>query len=175
MIPRSPCSASTLLRTTAMEPVLVSVAAIFCPTLPDLPMPTMTILPRRFKVSTTVSTAASNDESSCARTALSAASSMSKTFRALAMCVTNGACPQSKRISTAKNFSADAAGGELLRDTREPLVVGADAGGKRARGGLQKRRGQRGRLAGEAVERRGGNFEQRAVHVGEDVRRAWAV
>src|SRR5665213_1789899 len=152
MIPRSPCSASTLLRTTAMEPVLVSVAAIFCPTLPDLPMPTMTILPRRFKVSTTVSTAALNDESSCARTALSAASSMSKTFRALTMCVTNGSLPAKETDFNREEFSADAAGGELLRDAREPFVVGADAGGKRARGGLQKRRGQRGRLAREAVE-----------------------
>ena len=46
-MPTSPCSASTLLSTTLVEPVLVSVAAIFWPTLPDLPMPTTTILPRR--------------------------------------------------------------------------------------------------------------------------------
>ena len=51
-MPRSPCNASTLLSTTLVEPVLVSVAEIFWPMLPDLPMPTTTILPRRRSVST---------------------------------------------------------------------------------------------------------------------------
>src|SRR5439155_753270 len=81
-IPRSPCRASTLCRRTAVEPVLVSVAAIFCPTLPDLPTPTTTIFARCRSAWTINSTARSNAWSSCARTALSPASSMSKTSRA---------------------------------------------------------------------------------------------
>ena len=60
-MPTSPCKASTLLSTTLVEPVLVSVAEIFWPTLPDLPMPTTMILPRRFTASTIISTARSND------------------------------------------------------------------------------------------------------------------
>ena len=42
-------------------PVLVSVAAIFCPTLPDFPMPTTTTLERALTASIMASTAASND------------------------------------------------------------------------------------------------------------------
>ena len=72
-MPKSPCSASTLLSTTLVDPVLVSVAEIFWPTLPDLPMPTTISFPRWRSVSTTSSTASSNAPSSCARTALSAA------------------------------------------------------------------------------------------------------
>ena len=51
-MPKSPCKASTPCRKTLVEPVLVRVAAIFWPTLPDLPMPTTTILPRCPSVST---------------------------------------------------------------------------------------------------------------------------
>src|SRR6266540_146456 len=80
-MPRSPCKASTLCRRTAVEPVLVRVAAIFCPTLPDLPTPTTTILARSRSAWTINSTARSNALSSCARTDLSPASSMSKSNR----------------------------------------------------------------------------------------------
>ena len=59
--PTSPCRASTLLSTTLVEPVLVRVAAILEPTLPDFPMPTITIFPRRDSAVTTTSTLATSD------------------------------------------------------------------------------------------------------------------
>jgi hypothetical protein len=49
------------LSTTLVEPVLVRVAAIFVPTLPDLPMPTMTILPRCFSAAMMFQRRSSND------------------------------------------------------------------------------------------------------------------
>ena len=58
------------------------VAAIFWPTLPDLPMPTTTILPRCASASTMVLTAALKLPSSCCRTAFNADHSISNTCRA---------------------------------------------------------------------------------------------
>src|SRR5437899_2720331 len=105
-MPRSPCRASTLCRTTAVEPVLVSVAAIFCPTLPDLPTPTTTIFALCRSAWTITSTARSNAWSSCARTALSPASSMSKTSRArLRWLMRATACQRKKRDSIPNNFT----------------------------------------------------------------------
>jgi hypothetical protein len=55
--PRSPCSASWALSTTAVAPVEFIVAAIFWPTFPDFPTPTMTTLPRSSRESRMSSTA----------------------------------------------------------------------------------------------------------------------
>ena len=78
-----PVRGRVLLLAPAVEPVLVRVAAIFWPMLPDLPMPTTMILPRWRRVSTMIWTAAVKEPSNCRRTALRAAISMSKTCRAL--------------------------------------------------------------------------------------------
>ena len=85
-MPRSPWRASTGLSTTLVEPVLVRVAEILWPTLPDLPMPTTMILPRSRSVATSNSTAWLNASSTWARTARRAASSISNTSLAKARC-----------------------------------------------------------------------------------------
>ena len=71
-----------LRRMDAGEPVLVKVAAILRPILPDLPTPRTTIFCRLAKAATISSTAWSNDLVRCERTAFTAASSTSKTSRA---------------------------------------------------------------------------------------------
>src|SRR5207302_6006176 len=118
-MPRSPCKASTVCSTTLVEPVLVSVAAIFWPTLPDLPIPTTTILPRWRSALTTRSTARSNAASSCARTALRPANSMSKTSRArFRWLMRRRGCQRGWRLSMAKPFNRAAGAeqrGHLLR------------------------------------------------------------
>jgi len=74
--------ASTVSSSTAGEPVLVKVAAILRPMLPDLPTPRTTIFCRLAKAATINPTAWSNDLVRCERTAFTAASSTSNTSRA---------------------------------------------------------------------------------------------
>jgi hypothetical protein len=82
MTPRSPCRALRELRTTAGEPVLVSVAAIFSPMWPDLPTPTTTTLPRFSTHWRMVSTASTNEPSSRVSRRCTSASSSAMTRRA---------------------------------------------------------------------------------------------
>src|SRR5438094_9671792 len=121
-MPRSPCKAFTVCSMTLVEPVLVSVAAIFWPTLPDLPIPTTTILPRWRSALTTRSTARSNAASSCARTALRPASSMSKTSRArFRWLMRRRGCQRGWRLSMAKPLNR--AEGRTTRAPASPVSV----------------------------------------------------
>src|ERR1044071_2499102 len=78
-MPRSPWSALDESSTTAGEPVLVNVEAIFAPICPDLPTPTTTTLPRASTVSLINSTARENFSSSRFRSLWSSKISKSRT------------------------------------------------------------------------------------------------
>ena len=79
IMPRSPCSAFEESSTTAGEPVLVSVAAIFAPMCPDLPTPITTTFPLASTASLINSTAREKFSSSRSRSRWSSKISMSRT------------------------------------------------------------------------------------------------
>ena len=79
IMPRSPCNAFEESSTTAGEPVLVRVAAIFAPICPDFPTPTTTTLPRASTVSLISSTAREKFSSRRSRSRLSSKISISST------------------------------------------------------------------------------------------------
>ena len=79
IMPRSPCKAFEESRTTAGDPVLVRVAAIFAPMCPDFPTPTTTTFPRASAASLISSTAREKLSPRRPRSRLSSKISMSRT------------------------------------------------------------------------------------------------
>ena len=169
--------ASTLSKITAGEPVLVKVAAILRPTLPDLPMPTMTILPALFQRSTIASTAALKDLSSNCAGRLPGRPVQ---CRKLAGLWPGGS--QRRLPATAEDFNREAdslqfAAGGNCWVTRGPAVCCRRGCGRTSVRAVAWRNGvaSTGHFAREPVEIADGHFQQMAVHVGNDIRRAGAL
>src|SRR6266436_9812790 len=94
-MPRSPCNASAGCRKNDGVPVLESVAEIFLPTIPDLPIPATTtrLLHAKKRL-----TALSNVESRRARTSWIACASMRRTRRAVSWLIARPTSEQGSKV-----------------------------------------------------------------------------